>query len=241
LACVGANSTRIPLGLPFGSFVPYSALIALFVAIVYGGDEARFGAGWVDKAEGGALSVAVALVGAVLFSAAIVAWSVFWVKGEHGPIQASMGPTMSPMRIVIYSIINGIGEELEFRMLLLGGLVARPATHETAWLCLALALQAAYFASLHFSRGFPSGYSGVLLLFVWAFFLGVLRLWTGSFVLPILSHIQLDIVVFALIYIEEQRRSQQKLTRGATAARGAAAASASTAPMTHGRGASKVD
>merc|ERR1711957_651519 len=203
------------------------------VAIFYGGDEARFGAGWGDKAEGGALSVVVALVGAVLFSAAIVAWSAFYVEGDHGPIQVSMGPTMSPMKIVFYSIINGIGEELEFRMLLLGGLIARPATHQTAWLCLALALQAAYFAALHFSRGFPSGYSGVVILFCWAFFLGVLRLWTGSFVLPILSHIQLDIVVFALIYIEEQRRTTQKVARGAAATTGAGAASSSGPTIAH--------
>jgi len=206
LTSIASNTTKVPLGLPAGSFVPYSALVALGVAVLLSWEETRTAAGWAAHPfDCGLVPWGVAALSALLSSVGLIIWSVCWVQGKHGSIQDSMGPTLSPLRIVLYSIINGIGEELEFRMLIFGGLMASPSKHPQLWLAFSLALQAAFFAVLHFAGGFPSGVSGVCLLFVWGVFLGALRLWTGSVIPLALLHIQIDIVVFSLLFIEERK------------------------------------
>lgn len=215
LASMAANSTKIPLGMPAGSFVPYSALTALIVAVLSSEDESQeealAAAGLMHGPfDFGPFPWIAAALSAIVSSSALVMWSVCYVKGNHGRIQESMGPTLTPARVVIYSVINGIGEELEFRMLIFGGLVARPSHHPPSWLGLSLVLQAAFFAVLHFSGGFPSGISGVALLFTWALFLGSLLLWTGSIIPAILLHIEVDIVVFTILLLQERKRERMR-------------------------------
>eukprot|EP00747_Dinoflagellata_sp_TGD_P208743 gnl/TRDRNA2_/TRDRNA2_82190_c0_seq1.p1 gnl/TRDRNA2_/TRDRNA2_82190_c0~~gnl/TRDRNA2_/TRDRNA2_82190_c0_seq1.p1 ORF type:complete len:158 (+),score=9.59 gnl/TRDRNA2_/TRDRNA2_82190_c0_seq1:236-709(+) len=123
-----------------------------------------------------------------------------------------MGAELTPLRVVTYSVINGFGEELEFRMLIFGGLLAQPSRQLPAlWTTLSIMLQAAFFAVLHVKGGFPSGVSGGCILFVWASFLGALRFWTGGVTLVILLHIQIDIVVFGLI-LRQKLLQQQNVT-----------------------------
>merc|ERR1719367_2430917 len=43
----------------------------------------------------------------------------------HGPIQSALGPRLSPTFILLFAIVNAVGEELEFRMLIFGGLLVQ--------------------------------------------------------------------------------------------------------------------
>jgi len=210
LTSLALNATRLPRLLPGNQFMPWTALIALALGVAAGGPEARAAAGMASGAVDG-WQLAWAVICAVLSTSALGVWSLCWVQGAHGPIQDALGPVLTPALVIAFAVINAVGEELEFRMLYFGGLVAEEAFATTAgpswtpqiWVPLAVALQAAYFAMLHVAAGFPSGASGGLLVFVWAVFLGILRLWAGGMLLALLLHFQADIVVFGLVFLQE--------------------------------------
>ncbi|CAE8646557.1 unnamed protein product, partial [Polarella glacialis] len=139
-----------------------------------------------------------------------VGWSLLVVRGDHGPVQIMLAPVLSPASVFPLAAVNALMEEVEFRMLLLGSLLAGAATGSPVWVSLAMVLHATYFAVLHYLGGFPSGRFGFVLVFVWGLFLGFLRWWTGGMVLVLLCHMQADIVVFLLVMLEERRRTEQE-------------------------------
>merc|ERR1712183_1152177 len=94
-------------------------------------------------------------------------------------------------------------------MLLFGGLLSQEGAPSLPWQSLAVVLQAVYFATLHVAAGFPSGASGGVLVFIWAVFLGILRLWSGGMLLVFLLHIQADVVIFVLIYMQEMKTQRE--------------------------------
>mmetsp|Transcript_30082 Transcript_30082/g.94803 ORF Transcript_30082/g.94803 Transcript_30082/m.94803 type:complete len:284 (-) Transcript_30082:111-962(-) len=140
----------------------------------------------------------------LLSTLALVGWSRWWVRGDHGAIQKMLAPLLCPLLVVPIAIVNAWGEELEFRVLLLGALLAGPAAEARVWALLADILHASYFAVLHVHGGFPSGLGGGLLVFGWAVFLGLLRWWAEGMMLVFLLHVQADIVIFVLVLIAEK-------------------------------------
>jgi len=210
LASLALTATRLPRMVPGSEFMPWGALLALEVSLFFGGPEARIAAGFaVGRMDGWPLAWAVLCV--VLSTVALCGWSLLWVGGDHGPIQDALGPRLSPAFILLFAGVNALGEEVEFRMLQFGGLLAQPACQPLLWLALTVMLQAGLFAVLHVAAGFPSGASGGLLVFIWAVFLGILRLWTGGMALVLLLHVQADIVVFTLVYVQELRLQRKVL------------------------------
>lgn len=143
----------------------------------------------------------------------LVVWSRYYAKGQHGPVQALLAPVLSPATVLPLAIVNASLEEVEFRMMLQGSLLAGPAAGDESWVAVAVILQATYFAVQHYRVGFPSGKTGFGLVFVWALFLGFLRWWTAGFGLVIMLHIQADVVIFALVMIEEEKRKATALKK----------------------------
>eukprot|EP00401_Gymnodinium_catenatum_P003613 CAMPEP_0117520564 /NCGR_PEP_ID=MMETSP0784-20121206/33231_1 /TAXON_ID=39447 /ORGANISM="" /LENGTH=557 /DNA_ID=CAMNT_0005316557 /DNA_START=159 /DNA_END=1829 /DNA_ORIENTATION=+ len=151
-----------------------------------------------------------ATVCAVVTPAALYVWSRQYVKGNHGPVQNMLGPMLAatPALIIPFAVVNAIAEEVEFRMLLQGSLLAGPAAGSYPWVAVTVLLQAAYFAVLHYRVGLPSGRVGFFMVLVWAGFLGFLRWWAGGVGLVLLLHTEADIVIFALVLLEERMKAE---------------------------------
>ena len=184
---------------------------ALAAVYFLGGDELRRSAGFaIGRADGGPLVCAALCF--VLSTSALVGWSILWVKSAHGPIDRTLGPVLSRANFAPLAALNAVREEMEFRMLLMGGLLSSPWGEARAmwWIGAVVLLQAAYFAVLHVAGGFPSGTMGGGLVFLWGIFLGILRVWTGGMGLVMCLHFQADVVIFLLVLSAFRRRKGRK-------------------------------
>lgn len=206
LGCLVWDTLPVP-PLPGSSFVPWLPGLAVFGVSQIWGAEAQSALGLALGRLGG-WPLAWAGLCALLSTMALSAWSLWWVRGNHGPIQDGLAPMLSPAGVLPLAVANALGEEVEFRVLLLGALLAGEASASLLWLMAAVVLHAAYFAILHVHRGFPSGWAGGALVFVWAVFLGVLRWWAEGMALVLLLHVQADVVIFLLVLIEERARAK---------------------------------
>ncbi len=65
--------------------------------------------------------------------------------------------------------------------------------------CAALTLQAAAFAVMHFVAGFPQGWWGLAMVFVYGLMLGILRRRSRGMLAPWLAHVTADCTVFAIL------------------------------------------
>ena len=84
-------------------------------------------------------------------------------------------------------------------MLFLGASIAGDASKSIPLMAYTMALHSIYFALLHFLGGFPTGLSGFALVFMWSFFLDILRLWCGGMALVMMLHVQADVAIFILV------------------------------------------
>jgi len=198
---------------PLSQFLPITALICLAVWLLATRDMSAvgFAAGGLGTGQ-----VTWTVICVVLSTLALAGWSLFLVQGDHGPIQDSLGPMLTPWTILPIAIVNALREELEARCLHIGGwlaLVDHPGNGglNYFWLAVGIAICAVHFALQHVAGGFPSGVSGGVLVFVWGVFLGLLRWWTGGMLLVILLHVQADFVIFVLIMRQEQILEQQQV------------------------------
>jgi membrane protease YdiL (CAAX protease family) len=63
-----------------------------------------------------------------------------------------------------------------------------------------IVLQVLLFGLWHY-RGFPGGLIGVILVFVWGIFLGIIRLRTSGMLFPFLAHFYADVTIFGILYM----------------------------------------
>lgn len=109
---------------------------------------------------------------------------------------------MMPAAGVPLLILGGLGfagsnafvEEVMFRGFFMDGLLR---TVSLPWAV--ILVQAAAFGALHF-RGFPGGFVGMGMVFVWGIFLSVLRLRTRGFLAPYLAHLGADLTIFFILF-----------------------------------------
>lgn len=185
-----------------------SALTAIYFL---GGEELQRSAGIAFGRVDTAPLVCAALC-FVLSTLALVGWSILWVKGAHGPIDRTLGPLLGRINIAPLAALNAVREEIEFRMVLMGGLLSSPWGEAGVawWIGVVVLLQAAYFAMIHVSGGFPSGTMGGGLVFLWGIFLGILRVWTGGMGLVMCLHFQADVVIFSLVLCAFRRSKDMR-------------------------------
>jgi membrane protease YdiL (CAAX protease family) len=96
--------------------------------------------------------------------------------------------------VFVFSIVNAAGEEAAYRGVVLGALDKARITAPAA-----LVLQAVAFGALHFRAGFPPGIVGVGLTFAYGLVLGELRRRAGGLVVPFITHVLTDLVIFTIV------------------------------------------
>eukprot|EP00933_Yihiella_yeosuensis_P013780 TRINITY_DN12611_c0_g1_i1.p1 TRINITY_DN12611_c0_g1~~TRINITY_DN12611_c0_g1_i1.p1 ORF type:complete len:328 (-),score=39.42 TRINITY_DN12611_c0_g1_i1:125-1108(-) len=185
--------------------VPVLSMAVVLMTVFFGSVEMSAAIGLaMGRLDGWPLAwAALCAVSSLL---ALSGWSLY-VKGDHGRVQDMLGPMLSPRTLLPIAIANATLEEVEFRMLTLGSLLAGFASTSISWVAVSIVVHSIYFAVLHYLGGFPSGRSGFALVLVWSTFLGILRYWTGGMGLVLLLHVQADIVIFILVMAEERKRA----------------------------------
>mmetsp|Transcript_13296 Transcript_13296/g.43316 ORF Transcript_13296/g.43316 Transcript_13296/m.43316 type:complete len:341 (+) Transcript_13296:924-1946(+) len=179
---------------PLSLAIPYSLLASVSTTLVSRRGRS-FLAGRV--ACGNVLSPVVlgATLGlSVATIAALCAWSLLIVKGDHGVLQDLLGPMLSRRWIFvpIFGLGNALVEEVEFRGVILGAFFSTTVGP-------GVVLQAALFAAQHVRGGFPNGTLGGALVFAWGLALGLLRVVSGGILAGYVVHVVADTTIAILL------------------------------------------
>jgi membrane protease YdiL (CAAX protease family) len=106
------------------------------------------------------------------------------------------GPAVMMLGGIVFALSNSLVEELVFRGLLWSVLedLFRNRTAVTVILT-----QGLLFGLWHW-KGFPGGFSGVVLVFVWGSALGWLRHRFTGLAVPFVCHVGADLTIFIILY-----------------------------------------
>jgi hypothetical protein len=89
---------------------------------------------------------------------------------------------------------NAAMEEVVFR-----GIIMQALDSALGVSNLTLVIQAGLFGSFHYLAGFPHGFGGFAMVFVYGFMLGVLRRRSQGVLAPWIAHVLADVTIFAIL------------------------------------------
>jgi hypothetical protein len=187
---------RVPSAKFLLPLVLSTAIILLFF-------RSRISLSWAKKGSIDRTSVIMICVTGVVSTAALLLWA-FRAESPVAAVRMVQGFSRYPkwavfgLGVPLFAIVNAFAEEVIFRGILQGSL-SRVFSQQR----LVLVLQAAAFAAFHFIGGFPNGYAGYLMTFVYGIALGYLRERSGGLLAPYLTHIIADLAIgyFLCIYV----------------------------------------
>jgi membrane protease YdiL (CAAX protease family) len=101
---------------------------------------------------------------------------------------------------LLFALSNAFAEEMLFRGFLFDGLSKFITKHK-----IVIVIQAILFGIWHF-KGFPGGFFGSTMVFVWAILLGFMRYRSKSIWYPFIGHVFADLVIFSILITLFRRR-----------------------------------
>mmetsp|Transcript_20064 Transcript_20064/g.80037 ORF Transcript_20064/g.80037 Transcript_20064/m.80037 type:complete len:351 (+) Transcript_20064:1214-2266(+) len=238
-ALFAASSWVWVVELPRVDVVPYALLASTLAALSCAGGRAFLRDAWAlsdSTMAPPSLQALVAGVLAVPTAGALVAWSRLVVREDHGVLQDWLGPALGLRTLPLFALLNALVEELEFRGIILQALRrgSRPLVSPTpppsgrsatgaalidfvvggshATLA-AVALQAVLFGAQHAVGGFPNGAVGCVLVTLWGFVLGALRVAFGGLLAGYAVHVVADATIGLLIWRTERKRRRLRAPR----------------------------
>ncbi len=139
-------------------------------------------------------AVAATTVIIVLTSAVLVLFQVI-VRPDVRELGASL-PVASLGGVVtagiVFAVLNATLEELVFRGVLFDAI-------ESQWNWLTAAFATAVLFGIGHRAGYPPGLVGAFLAGLYGFVLGLLRVWVGGLLLPIVAHVAADATIYVLL------------------------------------------
>jgi hypothetical protein len=135
------------------------------------------------------------LVTALVSVAALAAWAT-WTDNLGVGTRMVQGFHAYPRWLILccgvplFALTNGFVEEAVFR-----GVVQEALARAFNRPLVMLVLQASVFAALHYAAGFPNGKMGYLMVLVYGWMLGYLRLRTNGLLSPWLAHVVSDLAI----------------------------------------------
>lgn len=136
------------------------------------------------------------LITIIVSTLALIAWVRF--------MQPDIGPYLDHMRNVPlgwmplaglgFAVLNASMEELTFRGIIMKGMDS--AFHSPL---ISIISQAVSFGLLHYLAGFPYGIMGVVMTFIYALFLGVIRNKARGMMAPVVTHFFADLTIFFIL------------------------------------------
>jgi len=146
-------------------------------------------------------SLALSLATGLLSTIALVLWATWSDNlgiGVHMMQGLAEVPNWLVLCIVIpsFALINAFIEEIIYR-----GVFQEALQRVLQRNDLVLILQASAFAAVHFAAGFPNGYMGYSMVFVYGWMLGYLRIRSQGLMAPYLAHVISDLTIGYYLFI----------------------------------------
>jgi membrane protease YdiL (CAAX protease family) len=169
--------------------------IVMYVGILFVFPSLRSHVGWLRL--GRLTARTVVLMGALVVGSgvALVGWAL-WGGIDFADYRKYIPEVGLPILIgygIVFAIMNSFFEEFLARAVLYDGFSA--VFRNSA---LVILFQAIVFSLWHFN-GFPGGFLGVGMVFVWSLVLGALRYYSGGMLAPFIAHIFADATIALII------------------------------------------
>jgi membrane protease YdiL (CAAX protease family) len=117
-------------------------------------------------------------------------------KEQYAALFPKVNTFILPFVGLGFAIINSLIEELMFRGIIYNNIEKYISNNKI----LIILLQSIPFATLHYIGGFPNGYFGILLTFIYGILLGEIRSISKGLLAPIIAHIFTDFIIFYIVY-----------------------------------------
>lgn len=153
------------------------------------------------------LSISLSMISVI----GLLVWS-FTFQHNHGPIQKFLEKSFTVTHIPIFAATNALIEEIEYRGVIMEGLIRQRediGVFSPLFQVICIS-QAILFASEHFQMGFPSGYIGFLMVFVWGWALGVIRYLAKGMLAVYLIHVVADLTIGYIIWWTKKHHENTK-------------------------------
>ena len=188
-------SALFPMAVSIIPSIKFLIPLAISTSVVLFVPDLRASLSWVRKGTIDRLSLILILITVVVSSGALLLWAL----GTDN-LGAGVGMAKRFLRfprflvfavgVPLFALVNAFAEEIVFRGVMqsaLGTAFKRPS--------LVLILQASAFAAFHVAGGFPNGYTGYLMTFVYGLMMGYLRDRTEGLLAPYCAHIGADLTI----------------------------------------------
>jgi uncharacterized protein len=132
----------------------------------------------------------------VLSSLALVSWYLLFQPNisSHLAMIPKMPVWLLPLACLGFAMVNAAMEEIVFRGIIMQALDSALGAGN-----LTVIIQAGSFACFHYLAGFPHGFWGFAMVFVYGFMLGLLRRRSHGILAPWIAHVLADITIFAIL------------------------------------------
>lgn len=170
--------------------------LALYLAVTLVVPGLRRSILWLRPGRLGTEIVILILVIAAVSGGALFAWH----RQLKPDLSLHLGymPALSrwsiPLAAIVFAAANAALEEFVFR-----GVVMQALDSAFGPGVLSIVVQAWLFGAMHFWEGFPNGWWGLAMTFVYGVMLGYLRRRSQGMLAPWLAHVCADLVIFAIL------------------------------------------
>jgi len=178
---------------PFGLVVP----LAAYLAVLFLSKKVKAATSWpvFGGLEGRTLPLMLSTI--VSSSIALVLWAR--LSDPDLPDLAGSIPAGGIVLIVtaglLFTVFNSVVEEFIFRGVLWDGLTAVFGS-----VIIVNIVQAVFFGIIHYA-GFPRGFSGMSMAFVYGIFLGLIKYYSRGMFYPVVTHFFADITIYIILYM----------------------------------------
>jgi hypothetical protein len=178
---------------PFGLVVPMAA----YLVILFLSKKVKDATSWpvFGRLEGKTLPIMLSTI--VMSSIALVLWA-----GLSDPVLPDLAGSIPGGGIffiitagLFFSVFNSLVEEFIFRGILWDGLTAVFGS-----VIIVNIFQAVFFGIIHYA-GFPRGFSGMSMAFVYGIFLGFIKHSSRGIFFPVATHFFADITIYIILYM----------------------------------------
>jgi membrane protease YdiL (CAAX protease family) len=188
----------LPLTVPALGFWPQILLlpIIIYALVVAAIPNLRRSISWLRAGRLTSDIIILILATIVLSGVALVAWYLLLRPNisTHLATIPKMPMWLLPLACLGFAMLNAAMEEIVFRGIMMQALDSALGAGN-----LTIVIQAFSFASFHYLAGFPHGFWGFAMVFVYGFMLGVLRRRSLGVVAPWIAHVLADITIFVML------------------------------------------
>lgn len=182
----------------FNLYIPqiyFMIPIIIYLLIVLNSKSLKSEITWLKWGKLDRTSLVLIILMIIVSAAALYVWTLFF-KSEIDKFQKFI-PNVSITLLIAYGLLfplfNSLFEEFMARAVLYDGFAALCKN-----ISVVIAAQACIFSLWHYG-GFPGGIFGVIMVFIWSIFLGIIRFRTQGMLPVIIAHYCADLTIAVIL------------------------------------------